>query len=108
MSNFSFLIFVVHRNDIWSMSCHKCFHFFPIGVDVLDIPLLVFLPNCPPIRIWTNLSMRCFIRNSHHMVRIEMAILVVSNFLGDFVFSHLEDVSMTCLHIDLAYAFPSI
>ena len=34
--------------------------------------------------------------------------MVVSNFLGVFVFSHLEDVWMSSLHIDLAFEMLSI
>ena len=34
--------------------------------------------------------------------------ITLSNFIGDFVFSHLENVSMSYSHIDLAYALPSI
>ena len=42
------------------------------------------------------------------MVHIEIAIIALSNFLGDLVFSHLEDVRMSCLHIDLEFALLSI
>ena len=38
----------------------------------------------------------------------EIAILAFSNFLGDFVFPHFEDVGTSCLHIDLAFVFHSI
>ena len=34
------------------------------------------------------------------MVHNEIGILAFSNFLGDFVFPHFEDVWMSCLHID--------
>src|SRR5664279_61982 len=42
------------------------------------------------------------------MVRNEIALVGFSPFLGDFVFPHFEDVSMNCLHIDLAYALYSL
>ena len=90
------------------MLCHKCFRFWPIDDDVFDIPLCVFLPNSPLIakKILNNFSFRCFACDSAHKFQNEIALIALSNFLGDFVFSHLEDVSTSCLHIDLAFALP--
>jgi hypothetical protein len=79
------------------------------GFDVdtiLDILHLVFLPNSHFVaaRMLTNFSFRCFVYNNDHMVHNEIAPLDFSNFLGNFVFPHFEDVPMFCLHIDHAYA----
>ena len=83
---------------------------WPIDDDVFDIPLLVFLPNSPLIatKILTNFSFWCFACNSAHMFQNEIVPIALSNVLGDFVFPHFEDVSLSCLHIDLAFALPSI
>ena len=42
------------------------------------------------------------------MVPKEIATIAFSNLHGVFVFSHLEDVETTCLHIDLAFALSLI
>ena len=51
---------------------------------------------------------RCCACDSAHKFQNEIAPIALSNFLGYFVFSHLEDVSMSCLHFDLAFAMFSI
>ena len=52
----------------------------------------------------TNCSFPCFVCNGIHMVSNEIASIAFSTFLGVFVFPHFNDVQMTLLHLDLAYA----
>ena len=124
MNNCSFQWLVCNHNDILSMSCHRFFRWFALGVatkmsktysfiyfdcthdDILDILHLVFMPNSPFVapRMLTKLSFQCFACNNDHMVPNEIALIDFSNFLGNFVFPHFEDVSLNCLHFDLALA----
>ena len=71
----------------------------------MDILPHVFLPNSPLIasKMLTNFSFQCFECNNELVFKHEMDNMVFSHF-GMFEFPHLEDVEITCLHIDLAYA----
>ena len=90
MKNCSFLWFVCTHVD-----------------DDFDILPYVFLPKSPHIasRMLTTCSFQSLECNNMHIFQHEMDTMVFSNFVGVFVFPHLEDVETICVNIDLAYAF---
>jgi hypothetical protein len=113
-NNFSFLWFFCNHDDVvptigvsTNMRTNFSFRWFVCTHvdDILNTLPYVFLPNSPLIasRMLNNFSFRCLEWNNAHEFLHEMDIIVVSQF-GVFVFSHLEDVQMEFLHIDLAHA----
>jgi hypothetical protein len=75
--------------------------------DDFDILPYVFLQNSPLIasRMLTTFSFQSLECNNVQVFQHEMDIVDFSTLDGVFVFPHLEDVHIFCLHIDLAYAF---